>query len=175
MFLDNMTSAPLTSRRVPCGATEALLDCTDVFECILRRLDPQSAISLSRTCSAAHSRFYAVFGANPPLLAAVAGNADRALTKTAMVGWFALTSFEASAIKHAVYARKAGGFYYLYGSNAFTQATAIIGRQWASRVAQRRARSTPLARPCPRIDAVKRTCAWPRRGDATPKRLKLQS
>lgn len=161
VLLDTM-SAPLSGRRVPGWCAEVLLDCADVFECVLRRLDPRSAVALARTCSAAHSHHFMVIGANPSLLGAVAGNADRALTRTALMGWFALTISEASTIKHAMYARRAGrGFYYLYSGDAFAQATATIGQQWASRVAQRRARSTPFARPCPHTDAVKRTRAWP--------------
>ena len=51
-----------------------------------------------------------------------------------MIGWFALTSPEASAIKHAVYVRRGGGFYYLYRGDAFEQAVAVVGRHWAGRV-----------------------------------------
>jgi hypothetical protein len=136
------TGPPLLTRAVLCS-------CADVYECILRELDPQSAIALSQTCSAAYKLYHAVLDTSPSLLATVASNADRALTKSAIMGWFALTSSEASGIHHAVYLRRAGGVYFLYSGDAFRQAAATVGRQWPGRVALRRARSTPSIRKYP--------------------------
>ena len=99
---------------------DTVLGCADLFECMIRWLDPRSAVALNRTCSASHTSMRAAFLNSPSLLATVAHNtAGKAMTKTSMMGWFALTSPEASAIKHAVYVRNGGGFYYLYSGDAF--------------------------------------------------------
>ena len=133
---------------------EALMSCPDLVETLLRHLDHVSSVALSRTCSAARTAQRAAIRANPSLLAAAARNADRALTKTALMGWFALTSCEADALPRAMYARTrpGGGFYYLYRDDAFDGATAVVaarGGTWAERLDRRRswAKKIELKRP----------------------------
>ena len=133
---------------------ESLLACPDLVETLLRHLDHVSIVALSRTCSAARTAQRAAIRASPSLLAAAARNADRALTKTALMGWFALTSCEADALPRAMYARTrpGGGFYYLYRDDAFDGATAVVaarGGTWAERLDRRRswAKKNELKRP----------------------------
>ena len=136
---------------------DTVLGCADLFECMVRWLDPRSAVALNRTCSASHTSMRAAFLNSPSLLATVAHNtAGKAMTKTSMMGWFALTSPEASAIKHAVYVRNGGGFYYLYSGDAFEQAVAVVGKDRAERVARRCTWSATRIHPYPRVDAAMR-------------------
>ena len=103
---------------------------------------------------AARAAQRAAIRASPSLLAAAARNADRALTKTALMGWFALTSSEADALPRAKYARArpGGGFYYLYRADAFDRAAEVVAARdgmWASRLDRRRswAKTNELKRP----------------------------
>ena len=135
---------------------EALLSCPDLVETLIRHLDHTSSVALNRTCSAARTAQRAAIRSNPSLLAAAARNADRALTKTALMGWFALTSCEADALPRAMYARTrpGGGFYYLYSDDAFDHAATVVaarGGMWAERIDRRRswAKTNELKRGSP--------------------------
>ena len=153
---------------------DIVLGCADLFECVVRWLDPRSAVALGRMCSASHTSLCAAFVNRPSLLATMAHNAEKAMTKTSMIGWFALTSPEASAIKHAVYVRRGGGFYYLYRGDAFEQAVAVVGRHWAGRVARRGTWSATGISPCLRVDA-RRSAKSACYRDTAAKRRKLHS
>ena len=148
-----------------CGA-EALLSCPDLVETLLSLLDHVSSVALSRTCSAALAAQRAAIRANPLLLAAAARNADRAFTKTALMGWFALTSTEADALPRTRHHRRGGGYYYLYRDAAFDRAAAVIGARdglWAERRARRR--------PWPAAAEPKRPRAWVGGGIASKYRV----
>lgn len=135
---------------------EVLLSCPDLVETLLCHIDHASSVALGRTCSAARTAQRAAIRANPLLLAAAARNADRALTKTTLMGWFALTSREADALPRAVYARRrpGGGCYYLYRDDAFDRAATVVAARdgmWAERLDRRQswAKAGELKRPPP--------------------------
>lgn len=107
---------------------EMILSCPDLAETVLRNLDHISIVALGRTNSVARTAVQAAIRDNPSLLAVAARNADRPLTKTALMGWFALTRSEADALPRSVYARRrpGGGCYFLYRAAAFERAVAIV-------------------------------------------------
>ena len=97
----------------------------------------------------------------PDLLVRAACNAG-ALTKTQLMGWFALTSLEADALPRSQYMRLRGpGFYFLYRAAAFDQALyGCLGsaKEWEARL---RARGSAAATELDvKMSPQKRGCEW---------------
>ena len=141
-----------------CGVSiEALLSCPDLLESILRHLDHSSFAALGRVCWSARVAERAAVRANPALLAVAARNGGRAFTKSACMGWFALTSCEADTLPRSMHARTrpGGGFYYLYHDSAFGGAVAILSAR-RSTWAKRRASTQPVQSASTTQKALKR-------------------
>lgn len=131
---------------------ETVLDCTDLAILVLGGLDPASMVALGRVSRSVRAARSAAIGASPRLLVQIAENA-RALTKTQLMGWFALSSAEADALPRAQYMRRAGGFYFLYRQPAFKQVldgrekTILTGvADWNARLKKRQAHADTSAR-----------------------------
>ena len=142
-----------------------LLEQPDTCALVLGHLDPRGAIALGRTCRGAHAAFRTGVADSLQLLATIAGNHDRLLTKAHFMGFFALSSAEADSLPRQVRPRKGGGYFFLYGPSAYDgvpQLYAASGRTYATRVAERHCRSPCHKRP---RDAPF-CCATPPRGRA---------
>ena len=101
---------------------EAILESEDLMSLIMEHLDPTSIVALGRVSRSARTGLRAAIRGAPDLLVRAACNAG-ALTKTQLMGWFALTSPEADALPRSQYVRLRGhGFYFLYRAAAFDQA-----------------------------------------------------
>lgn len=101
---------------------EAVLESVDLMSLVVTYLDPTSIVALGRVSRNARTGLRAAIRGAPDLLVRAACNAG-ALTKTQLMGWFALTSPEADALPRSQYVRLRGpGFYFLYRAAAFDQA-----------------------------------------------------
>ena len=82
---------------------------------------------------------------SPQLLVAAALNSD-VLTKSRLMGWFALQSAEADTLPRTRHKRLAGGFYFLYGQPAFE---CVLGtylcnaKEWEERLQLRQVKPPP--------------------------------
>ena len=104
----------------------SVLECVDVASCIVEHLEPASIVALARVGRGVRAAQRDAIRGAPRLLVAAACNRG-ALTKTQLMGWFALTSAEANALPRARYVRmRGGGFYFLYREGAFELALSAI-------------------------------------------------
>jgi len=119
---------------------KAVLESEDLMSLIMEHIDPTSIVALSRVSRNARIALRAAIRGTPGLLVKAACNAG-ALTKTQLMGWFALTSFEADALPRSQYMRLRGpGFYFLYRAAAFDQALDdCLGsaKEWEARLRAR--------------------------------------
>ena len=126
---------------------EVVLESDDLTVLIVAYLDPASIVALGCVSHSVRTALRAAIRGTPNLLVRAACNAG-ALTKTQLMGWFALTSIEADALPRSQYVRLRGsGFYFLYRAAAFDQALAnFLGSvdEWEARL---RARSTAHTTP----------------------------
>lgn len=140
---------------------EAVLECSDLAVLVLGGLDPASMVALDRVSRSTRAAKAAAIRDSPRLLVRAAENA-RALTKTQLMGWFALSSAEADALPRSQYMRRVGGFYFLYRQPAFEQVLggALTGiADWNARLRIRQAADTrPRVWPYPQ--EKKRSAAW---------------
>ena len=122
-----------------CSLMDRVFACADTAGCILSSLDHTSIVALSRACRAMRSAVHTSIHVQPLLLAAAARNAGRPLTKTTLMGWFALESTEADSLSRSVHARRrpGGRVYYLYRGDTFESAVAIVAGVWIERVRMR--------------------------------------
>ena len=122
-----------------------VLEQLDLAVLVLGGLDPASMVALGRVSRNVRAARDAAISAAPRLLVQAAENAG-ALTKTHLMGWFALTSAEADALPRARYMRRGGGYYFLYRQSAFEQViggdkSLLVGiADWIARL---RLRQTP--------------------------------
>ena len=117
-----------------------MLECVDVASCIMEHLEPASIVALARVGRGVRAAQRGAIRGTPRLLVAAACNVG-ALTKTQLMGWFALTSAEANTLPRARYVRMRGsGFYFLYREGAFELALSAILKgadEWEARVRAR--------------------------------------
>jgi hypothetical protein len=139
---------------------EAILESEDLMSLVVVYIDPTSIVALGRVCRNARTGLRAAIRGTPDLLVKVACNAG-ALTKTQLMGWFALTSPEADALPRSQYVRLRGpGFYFLYRAAAFDQALDdCLGsaKEWEARL---RARGSAAAAELVKMSPRKRGCEW---------------
>ena len=137
---------------------EAILEGEDLMSLIMEPLAPTSIVALGRVCRNARTGLRAAIRGTPDLLVKGARNAG-ALTKTQLMGWFALTSLEADALPRSQYVRLRGpGFYFLYRAAAFDQALdGCLGsaKEWEARL---RARGSAAAAELVKMSPQKRGC-----------------
>ena len=130
----------------------------DLASLVAEYLDPTSIVALGRTSRGVRAALRAAIRGVPSLLVRAACNAD-ALTKTQLMGWFALTSLEADALPRSQYVRLQGpGFYFLYRAAAFDQALDdCLGsaKEWEARL---RARGSAAAAELVKMSPQKRGC-----------------
>ena len=86
---------------------EVVLESEDLMRLIVEHLDPTSIVALGRVSRDARTALRAAIRGAPDLLVRAACNAC-ALTKTQLMGWFALTSAEADALPRSQYMRLRG-------------------------------------------------------------------
>ena len=119
---------------------EVVLESEDLMSLIVAYLDPTSIMALGRVSHNARTALRAAIRGAPDLLVRAACNAG-ALTKTQLMGWFALTSLEADALPRSQYVRLRGsGFYFLYRAAAFGQALddcLVSAEAWEARLRAR--------------------------------------
>ena len=119
---------------------EVVLESEDLMRLIVEHLDPTSIVALGRVSRDARTALRAAIRGAPDLLVRAACNAC-ALTKTQLMGWFALTSAEADALPRSQYVRLRGsGFYFLYRAAAFDQAFVdclVSAEEWEARLRAR--------------------------------------
>ena len=139
---------------------EAILEGEDLMSLVVVYLDPTSIVALGRVSRNARTGLRAAIRGAPDLLVRAACNAG-ALTKTQLMGWFALTSPEADALPRSQYMRLRGpGFYFLYRAAAFDQALDdCLGsaKEWEARL---RARGSAAAAELVNMSPRKRGCEW---------------
>lgn len=139
---------------------EAILESEDLMSLIVTYLDPTSIMALGRVSRSARTGLRAAIRGAPDLLVRAACNAA-ALTKTQLMGWFALTSFEADALPRSKYKRLRGrGYYFLYRAAAFDQALdGCLGsaKEWEARL---RARGSAAAAELVKMSPRKRGYEW---------------
>ena len=119
---------------------EMIFQSEDLTSLVAEYLDPTSIVALGRTSRGVRAALRAAIRGAPSLLVRAACNAD-ALTKTQLMGWFALTSLEADALPRSQYARVRGsGFYFLYRAAAFHKALSRVllsAEEWEARLRAR--------------------------------------
>ena len=122
-----------------------LLETIDVAALVIGHLDAKSVVALGRTSRDVRAAQRSAIHDSPQLLVSAASNACM-LTKSQMMGWFALCGSEADELPRERYLRRAGGYYFLYGQSAFDQVlgTHLAGvAEWEARLA---ARGRPVRR-----------------------------
>ena len=119
---------------------EVVLESDDLTVLIVAYLDPASIVALGCVSHSVRTALRAAIRGTPNLLVRAACNAG-ALTKTQLMGWFALTSIEADALPRSQYVRLRGsGFYFLYRAAAFDQAFVdclVSAEEWEARLRAR--------------------------------------
>ena len=119
---------------------EVVLESEDLTSLVVAYLDPASIVALGCVSHSVRTVLRAAIRGAPNLLVRAACNAG-ALTKTQLMGWFALTSIEADALPRSQYVRLRGlGFYFLYRTAAFDQALDnCLGsaKEWEARLRAR--------------------------------------
>lgn len=126
------------------AAGMVVLGSVDLAGLVAEHLNHTSLVALSRVSRGARSALRGAIRGAPNLLVKAACNAG-ALTKTQLMGWFALTSAEADALPRSQYKRMRGsGFYFLYRSNAFDRALAVLPSidEWEARLRARASAET---------------------------------
>jgi len=121
-----------------------VLESDDLASLVTEHLDHTSIVALGRVSQGVRSALRSAIRGSPHLLARAARNAG-ALTKTQLMGLFALTSAEADALPRSQYVRLRGpGFYYLYRGAAFEHALAVLVsvNEWEARLRARAAADT---------------------------------
>ena len=125
---------------------EVVLESEDLTSLVVAYLDPASIVALGCASHSVRTALRAAIRGAPNLLVRAACNAG-ALTKTQLMGWFALTSAEADALPRSQYMRLRGsGFYFLYRAAAFELALAnVLGSavEWEERLRARGTTTTP--------------------------------
>jgi hypothetical protein len=121
-------------------AVSVVLESEDLTSLIVEYLDPTSIVALGRVSRDVRTAMRSAIRGAPNLLVRVARNAG-ALTKSQLVGWFALTSLEADALPRSQYVRLQGpGFYFLYRTAAFDRALddyLVSAEGWEARLRAR--------------------------------------
>ena len=122
------------------GHVESLLS-DDLIRFIFEhaRLTPNDLVSVSRVCH--QWRLICHDDARTLVLNA----APQVMTKTVLMGLFALTSAEADTIPRTVYTRRDGSYYYLY-ENVSERAWGIGGQDRSDRLVRRSAYESGLER-----------------------------
>ena len=119
---------------------EVVLESEDLTSLIVAYLDPAPIVALGCVSHSVRTALRAAIRGAPNLLVRAACNAG-ALTKTQLMGWFALTSIEADALPRSQYVRLRGsGFYFLYRAAAFDQAFVdclVSAEEWEARLRAR--------------------------------------
>ena len=119
---------------------EVVLESEDLTSLIVECLDPTSIVALGRVSRNVRTALRAAIRGAPNLLVRAACNAGT-LTKTQLIGWFALTSLEADALPRSQYVRLRGpGFYFLYRAAAFDRALddcLVSAEAWEARLRAR--------------------------------------
>lgn len=131
---------------------QSVFESADLIEVVLGHLDPMSIVALGRVNRGVRAAQRVALRGDPRLLVQAAENA-RSLTKTQMMGWFALRSAEADTMPRSQYVRRrcSGGFYYLYREPAFARvlggdAPLLTGiAEWEARLRTRREGADTLA------------------------------
>ena len=152
---------------------QSVFESADLIGVVLGHLDPMSIVALGCINRGVRAAQRVALRGDPRLLVQAAENA-RSLTKTQMMGWFALRSAEADALPRSQYVRRrcSGGFYYLYRQPAFARvlwgdAPLLTGiAEWEARLRTRREGADTLAcrrrkRPAPAWAAPTRRCVVP--------------
>ena len=125
-------------------AVGVVLESEDLVGLVAEHLDNACIVALGRVSQGVRSALRSAIRGAPHLLARAARNAG-ALTKTQLMGFFALTSAEADALPRSQYVRLRGsGFYFLYRGAAFDHALATLGsaEEWEARLRARAAADT---------------------------------
>ena len=128
----------------------ALLETADVAELVLGHLDTTSMVALSCVSRAVRVAQRGAISHSPKLLVTAALNAH-ALTKSQLMGWFALQSVEADMLPRTRHKRLAGGFYFLYQKPAFESVLGSYlgnGKDWEERLRLRQAKPPSPKRHC---------------------------
>ena len=117
-----------------------ILESEDLMSLIAEYLDPSSIVALGRVSRNTRANLRAAICSAPDLLVKAACNAG-SLTKKQLMGWFALTSWEADALPRSQYVCLRGpGFYFLYRAAAFHQALGnylVSAKEWETRLRAR--------------------------------------
>ena len=133
------------------------LESTDVAVLVLSSLNTTSMVALGRVSRAVRAAQRGAISNSPQLLVAAALNSN-VLTKSRLMGWFALQSAEADTLPRTKHKRHAGGFYFLYRQPAFERVlgTYLLGnaKDWEERLQLRRANPLP-----PKLHCRKRPMA----------------
>ena len=122
-------------------AVGMVLGSEDLASLVAEHLDHTSIVALGRVSRGVRSALRSAIRGAPHLLARGARNAG-ALTKTQLMGFFALTSAEADTLPRSQYVRLRGpGFYFLYRGAAFDHALAVLlsADEWEARLRARAA------------------------------------
>ena len=126
------------------------LESPDIAILVLSGLNTTSMVALGRVSRAVRAAQRSAISNSPQLLVAAALNSD-VLTKSRLMGWFALQSAEADTLPRTKHKRLAGGFYFLYGQPAFE---CVLGtylcnaKEWEERLQLRQVKPPPQKRLC---------------------------
>ena len=132
------------------------LESPDIAILVLSRLNTTSMVALGRVSRAVRAAQRSAISNSPQLLVAAALNSD-VLTKSRLMGWFALQSAEADTLPRTKHKRLAGGFYFLYRQPAFERVLGTYlgdAKVWEDRLQLRRANPLP-----PKLHCRKRPMA----------------
>ena len=120
-----------------------VLEYEDVTTLIFRRLDTTSMVALGRVSRAVRAAQRSAIRNSPDLLVVAALNAS-ALTKSQLMGWFALKSAEADMLPRTRHKRRAGGSYFLYRKPAFESVLSLYlgdAKDWEDRLQLRQSQA----------------------------------
>ena len=128
-----------------------VLESTDVAILMLSSLNTTSMVALGRVSRAVRAAQRGAITNSPHLLVVAALNSN-VLTKSQLMGWFALQSAEADTLPRTKHRRLAGGFYFLYRQPAFESVlgTYLLGnaKDWEERLQLRQVKPPPQKRLC---------------------------
>ena len=126
------------------------LESPDVAILVLSSLNTTSMVALGRVSRAVRAAQRGAITNSPHLLVVAALNSN-VLTKSQLMGWFALQSAEADTLPRTKHRRLAGGFYYLYRQPAFESVLgSYLGnaKDWEERLQLRQAKPLPQKLHC---------------------------
>ena len=126
------------------------LESTDVAILVLSSLNTTSMVALGRVSRAVRAAQRGAISNSPHLLVAAALNSN-VLTKSRLMGWFALQSAEADTLPRTRHKRLAGGFYFLYRQPAFERVLGTYldnAKDWEERLQLRQVKPPPRKRLC---------------------------